>query len=103
MLQVLAGSPYVQRAAEEPERCYYRVEDPGLRLFCCDSSVPGRHDGELGPTQLAWLDAELDRDPDVPAILAMYHHPVASGIGPWTTSCCRMPARSRRSCSAIGR
>jgi 3',5'-cyclic AMP phosphodiesterase CpdA len=40
---------------------------PGLRLLCCDSGVPGRDDGELGPTQLAWLDRELGRDPDVPA------------------------------------
>jgi Icc protein len=80
MLQALAGTGYVQAAVAEPERCYYRVDYPGLRLFCCDSSVPGRHDGELGPTQLAWLDRELRRDPGVPAVLAMHHHPVPSGI-----------------------
>lgn len=80
MLQALAGTPYVHAAAAEPGRCYYRVDYPGLRLFCCDSSVPGRHDGELGPRQLAWLESELRRDPDVPAILAMHHHPVPSGI-----------------------
>jgi 3',5'-cyclic AMP phosphodiesterase CpdA len=80
MLQALAGTGYVQAAAEEPDRCYYRVDYPGLRLFCCDSSVPGRHDGVLGPVQLAWLDRELRRDPTVPAVLAMHHHPVPSGI-----------------------
>jgi Icc protein len=80
MLQALAGAGHVRAAEGEPERCYYRVDYPGLRLFCCDSSVPGRHDGELGPTQLAWLDRELGRDPEVPAILAMHHHPVPSGI-----------------------
>jgi 3',5'-cyclic-AMP phosphodiesterase len=80
MLQALAGAGYARAAADEPERCYYRVDHPGLRLLCCDSSVPGRHDGELGPTQLAWLDRELGRDPEVPAILAMHHHPVPSGI-----------------------
>ena len=80
MLQALAGTGAARAATEEPERCYYRVDYPGLRLFCCDSSVPGRHDGELGPTQLAWLDRELGRDPDVPAVLAMHHHPVPSGI-----------------------
>ena len=80
MLQALAGAGYARAAPEEPERCYYRVDHPGLRLFCCDSSVPGRHDGELGPTQLAWLDRELASDPEVPAILAMHHHPVPSGI-----------------------
>jgi len=56
------------------------VDYPGLRLLCCDSSVPGRDDGELGPTQLAWLDRELGRDPEVPVVLAMHHHPVPSGI-----------------------
>jgi 3',5'-cyclic AMP phosphodiesterase CpdA len=80
MLEALAGAGHARAAAEEPERCYYRVDHPGLRLLCCDSSVPGRHDGELGPTQLAWLDRELGRDPEVPAILAMHHHPVPSGI-----------------------
>jgi 3',5'-cyclic-AMP phosphodiesterase len=80
MLQALAGGGYARAAAAEPERCYYRVDYAGLRLLCCDSSVPGRIDGELGATQLAWLDRELGRDPDVPAILAMHHHPVPSGI-----------------------
>ena len=80
LLQALAGAGYARAAPEEPERCYYRVDYPELRLFCCDSSVPDRHDGELGPVQLAWLDRELGRDPEVPAILAMHHHPVASGI-----------------------
>jgi 3',5'-cyclic AMP phosphodiesterase CpdA len=79
MLQALSGTPYV-RAAKEERRCYYRVDYPGLRLLCCDSSVPGRHDGELGPAQLGWLDSELRRDPEVPAIVALHHHPVPSGI-----------------------
>ena len=80
LLQALAGAGYARASAAEPGRCYYRVDCPGLRLLCCDSSVPGRDDGELGPTQLAWLDRELGRDPEVPAILAMHHHPVPSGI-----------------------
>jgi len=80
MLAALEGGGYVRAAADEPGRCWYRVDYPGLRLLCCDSSVPGRDDGELGPTQLAWLDRELGRDPDVPAVLALHHHPVPSGI-----------------------
>ena len=77
--EAFGGTPYI-RAASADGRCYYRVDYPGLRLLCCDSSVPGRHDGELGTEQLAWLDAELSRDPDVPAIVALHHHPVPSGI-----------------------
>ncbi len=85
MLQALAGTGWVRPAADEPGRCYYRVDYPGLRLLCCDSSVPGRDDGELGPTQLAWLDRELGRDPEVPAVLALHHHPVPSGIAAMDT------------------
>lgn len=78
MRRVLGGTSYVGSAADG--RCYYRVDYPGLRLLCCDSSVPGRPDGELGAEQLAWLDAELRRDPGVPAIVALHHHPVPSGV-----------------------
>jgi 3',5'-cyclic AMP phosphodiesterase CpdA len=81
MVSALRKTTYVQPAPHEPERCYYRIDYPGLRLFCCDSSVLGRNDGELGSAQLGWLDAELGRDPSVPAVLAMHHHPIASGIG----------------------
>lgn len=80
MLEALSDTTFVREAASEPGRCYYRVDYPGLRLFCCDSSIPGRHEGELGIRQLAWLDSELRRDPGTPAILVMHHHPVPSGI-----------------------
>ena len=80
MLQAFSGTTFVREAPDEPGRCYYRIDYPGLRLFCCDSSVPGRHDGELGSTQLAWLDSELHQDPNTPAIMTMHHHPIPSGI-----------------------
>lgn len=82
MLRVLADTGYVQASVEEPDRCYYRVDYPTLRLLCCDSSVPGRHEGKLGSRQLHWLAAELaeaDRD-DTPVVVAMHHPPVRSGI-----------------------
>jgi 3',5'-cyclic-AMP phosphodiesterase len=81
MLQVLAKSGLVREADPERGRCYYAVDYPGLRILCCDSSIPGEHFGELGVVQLAWLESELRRDPDTPTILAMHHHPVPSGIG----------------------
>jgi 3',5'-cyclic AMP phosphodiesterase CpdA len=80
MLEALSDTGFVHEASGEPGRCYYRVDYPGLRMFCCDSSIPGQHGGELGSRQLAWLDSELRRDPDIPAILAMHHHPVPCGI-----------------------
>lgn len=79
MFEVLAGTRYVRAAAEDGS-CYYRVDYPGLRLLCCDSSVPGCNGGQLGTAQLAWLDSELGRDPDVPTVVALHHHPVPSGI-----------------------
>lgn len=80
LLAAFQDTSLAQAAPAEPTRCYYRIDYPGLRLLCCDSSVPGRHDGELGAAQLAWIDAELKRNPDTPTILAMHHHPVPSGI-----------------------
>jgi len=80
LLRELADTSYVHPAPDEPDRCYYGVDLPGLRLLCCDSSVPGHDHGRLGPTQLHWLDRELGRGVDTPTAIAMHHHPVRSGI-----------------------
>jgi 3',5'-cyclic AMP phosphodiesterase CpdA len=37
-----------------------------VRLLALDSTVVGRHDGELDDAQLAWLDATLTAAPTVP-------------------------------------
>lgn len=80
LLDHLADAGHAQAARDEADRCYYRVDYPELIMLCCDSSVVGRDDGELGPTQLRWLDRELSASGDRPVVLAMHHHPVASGI-----------------------
>lgn len=56
------------------------VDYPGLRLLVCDSLRPGRTDGRLGGEQLAWLDAELGRAPDTPAVVCLHHPPIRTGI-----------------------
>jgi Icc protein len=56
----------------------YAVRIGPLRLVACDSTIPGRDDGEL---DLAWLEAELAREPDAPTIVAMHHPPILTGIG----------------------
>jgi 3',5'-cyclic AMP phosphodiesterase CpdA len=61
----------------------YTVEVGELRLVVLDSVVPGEDRGALGAEQLHWLDGELGRDPDRPAILAMHHPPLATGIPEW--------------------
>ena len=50
----------------------------GLRIITLDTTVPGRHYGELGDTQLAWLRGELETSAPEGTILAMHHPPVPS-------------------------
>lgn len=58
----------------------YAVACGALRLVACDTTRPGRGDGALDAEQRAWLAAELDAQPDVPAIVAVHHPPLRTGI-----------------------
>ena len=49
-----------------------------LRLIGCDSTIPGRDDGEL---DLDWLAGRLAEDRTTPTIVAMHHAPILTGIG----------------------
>jgi 3',5'-cyclic-AMP phosphodiesterase len=53
----------------------YAVACGDLRLVGCDTTRPGRDDGEL---DLDWLAAQLD---DAPTVVAMHHPPLLTGIG----------------------
>jgi 3',5'-cyclic AMP phosphodiesterase CpdA len=46
----------------------------GLRVIVVDSTVPGKHWGEVTPEQLAWLSAEL-ASPAPDGTLLLMHHP----------------------------
>ncbi|MBD1318983.1 phosphodiesterase [Gordonia hankookensis] len=48
----------------------------GLRIVTLDTSVPGRHHGEIGDEQLEWLATELSVPAPHGTILAMHHPPV---------------------------
>lgn len=50
----------------------------GLRIIALDTSVPGRHHGDLTDGQLQWLAAELATPAPEGTILAMHHPPVPS-------------------------
>ncbi len=63
----------------------HTVEDFPVRLVAVDSTVPGRHDGEVDAAQLAWLDACLAEQPDRPTFCFMHHPPFATGI--WWMDC----------------
>lgn len=50
----------------------------GLRVIALDSSVPGRHHGEVTDAQLDWLAEELSVAAPHGTILAMHHPPLPS-------------------------
>jgi len=50
----------------------------GLRLVVLDTSVPGRHHGELTSGQLGWLRTELATPAPEGTIVVMHHPPVPS-------------------------
>jgi 3',5'-cyclic AMP phosphodiesterase CpdA len=56
----------------------YAVRVGELRLLACDTTIPGRDEGEV---DLEWLEATLDEDRDSPTIIAMHHPPILTGIG----------------------
>jgi len=61
-------------ASSEPLDRTYDIK--GLRLITLDTTVPGRHHGELSPEQLGWLAAELRTPARHGTIVAMHHPPV---------------------------
>jgi 3',5'-cyclic AMP phosphodiesterase CpdA len=68
---------------EGEEPIDYSVEVGDLRLIALDSIVAGEDRGAFSAEQLRRLDEELGREPDRPAILAMHHPPLATGIPEW--------------------
>jgi Icc protein len=66
--------------AGEPFR--YSAAIGGLRLVVCDSTIPGRDQGQFDLEHRGWLEAELALDTATPTVVAMHHLPVLTGIGP---------------------
>ncbi|WP_030176438.1 MULTISPECIES: metallophosphoesterase [Actinomycetes] len=49
----------------------------GGLFLVCDSSIPGRNEGYLDDTTIAWMDAEISSaGPHVPVFIAFHHPPV---------------------------
>ena len=63
----------------------YVVDDFPVRLLALDSTVIGRHDGEISDAQLAWLDATLAAAPDRPTMVFLHHPPFETGV--WWMDC----------------
>ena len=59
---------------------HYCVDAHPLRIVALDSTVSGKHHGEIGPSGLAWLEQVLARESARPTLILMHHHPFHSGI-----------------------
>jgi 3',5'-cyclic-AMP phosphodiesterase len=70
--------PAIADAASDDYR--YVTRCGPLRLIGCDTTRPGRDDGELGADRLSWLEARLTEDRDTPTIVAMHHLPLLTGV-----------------------
>jgi Icc protein len=54
-----------------------------LRLLALDTTIPGEDGGALPEAELQWLARSLRETPERPAIIAMHHPPVLTGVAPW--------------------
>jgi len=68
---------------EGSEPIRYAADVGELRLVVFDSNVPGQDPGRYDADQLRWLDAELGAQPERPALLALHHPPLTTGIEEW--------------------
>ncbi len=76
LLKVFGGTGFLGGA----EQTHYTVDYPGFTLVVLDSKVPGSGGGRLGGEQTAWLDRQLARRPEIPALVCLHHPPVPVGI-----------------------
>ena len=76
LLDAFAGTPQLAGG----DRARYAVDLPGATLLALDSLIPGQGAGRVGTDQLAWLDTELSKQPETPALIAVHHPPVPVGI-----------------------
>jgi Icc protein len=60
--------------------CDYVVDVGPMRLVCLDTTRPGEAGGRLEAEQLAWLEATLAGEADLPTLVALHHPPFATGI-----------------------
>jgi 3',5'-cyclic AMP phosphodiesterase CpdA len=79
LLSAFADHAYLPISAHAP--LDWVVEAHPVRLIGLDTTVPGRHGGQVLDSQLSWLDEQLSRRPDVPTLLVLHHPPFITGIG----------------------
>lgn len=58
----------------------YAADLGGVRLIALDTQDPGRDAGRFDSERQRWLTAALAEDSDTPALLAMHHPPLLTGV-----------------------
>jgi len=69
-------SPLLSRIAAERGANQRHIIQGGWQFVLLDTSVPGKVFGELSEPELAFLEKTLSENPDLPALVALHHHPV---------------------------
>lgn len=77
MRREMAGYPGLSDTIDG--KICYTADIGACRLVVLDTHKPGSPSGELGPDQLAWLDARLNEDRR-PTLIALHHPPALTGI-----------------------
>ena len=72
-------------AAGEPLRYSARIGD--VRLVVCDTTIPGREEGQFDLERRHWLAAELAAEPETPTIVALHHPPVLTAMPAFDEIC----------------
>ena len=67
------------RVASEYGASARHVIQGGWQFVMLDSSVPGKVSGALADSELEFLAQTLEQHPDLPAVVALHHHPVDIG------------------------
>jgi len=67
------------RVASEYDASFRHVIHGGWQFVMLDSSVPGKVYGALADSELDFLAETLEQHPDLPAVVALHHHPVDIG------------------------
>jgi len=70
----------------------YAIETPAMRLLVLDTLEEGRHGGAFCEERAAWLNAQLDAEPERRTLIVQHHPPIEIGIAwmntdpaePWT-------------------
>jgi len=74
-------------------RLHYTVDRYPVRIVALDTTVPGKHHGEVDDDAIAWLATTLEDDPERPTVLLMHHHPFPCGIPYLDTYMCKETGR----------